>query len=156
MARWWIYAKGLLGLVACCQAAEEVNACNRSLQTLPRLFDQMLRSCPRRAARQQDTFEDLLSRRQQVDVHISLSYPQEYSVEELTEWAKKEGLGFRFQSGLEEIVRLGVDGLEETALLREGEDSVKGFQEIQYWPMLMRGSVQRWRDSYAVVGWGGA
>eukprot|EP00435_Cladocopium_sp_Y103_P002590 s3820_g1.t1 len=32
---------------------------------------------------------------------------QEYSVEELTEWAKKEGLGFRFQSGLEEIVRLG-------------------------------------------------
>eukprot|EP00435_Cladocopium_sp_Y103_P035539 s765_g9.t1 len=64
----------------------------------------------------------------------------------------------------------GMDGLEEISLLRDvfdawkatpkarscGEDfGVKCFQETQ-WPMLMRGSVQSWRDLCAVVGWGGA
>eukprot|EP00435_Cladocopium_sp_Y103_P033642 s714_g8.t1 len=210
------------------------------------------------------------------EVHISLSNPlQECSMEELTEWARKEKLGSKFQSKLEQLVRLGglrvvtdkylldlgimlpalrkkileaikrklignrkvrfgevlkfepilnkkpstkcpwveldeievrhdtatwqaairtwrfcatgVDGLEDISLMRDvfnaWKSTPKGiFQKLQdmledigaffvsmpwrrlwsevlpgsLWPMLMRGSVQRLRDSYAVVGWGGA
>eukprot|EP00435_Cladocopium_sp_Y103_P076070 s11_g75.t1 len=42
------------------------------------------------------------------EVHISLSNPlQECSLDELTQWAKTEKLGSKFQSKLEELVRLG-------------------------------------------------